>query len=60
MKVIAKKKLIEFIKNIELNPSEVQDFSLLNLSLTHKSYAADFSNISDHNERLEFVGDAIL
>lgn len=26
----------------------------------HKSYASDFKEVYDHNERLEFVGDSML
>jgi dsRNA-specific ribonuclease len=29
-------------------------------TFVHKSYASDFKEIYDHNERLEFVWDSIL
>jgi ribonuclease III len=37
-----------------------QDRSLLTLALTHRSYVNEHPEISEHNERLEFLGDAIL
>lgn len=39
-----------------------QDISLLKLALTHKSYAYEIgkSKIGEYNERIEFLGDAIL
>lgn len=52
--------LQSFAQSIWLAVEKINDIWLLGLALTHKSYAADFSNMSDHNERLEFVGDAIL
>jgi ribonuclease-3 len=36
-----------------------KDIALLQLALTHKSYAAE-SGASVHNERLEFLGDSVL
>ena len=30
------------------------------LAFVHKSYAADYKDTVNHNERLEFVGDGIL
>ncbi len=40
---------------------EFNDKSLLELALTHKSYASEHNLGSlDHNERLEFLGDAVL
>lgn len=33
---------------------------LLEQAMTHKSYAADFKKHVPDNERLEFLGDAIL
>lgn len=34
--------------------------ALLNRALTHKSYANEIKNATEHNEKLEFVGDAVL
>ncbi len=48
------------------NHFKVSDLSLLNLALTHKSFANEQSRKIDHgihnrhNQRLEFLGDAIL
>lgn len=52
------KELKEFQKilGIEFNKLE-----LLNIALTHSSYANQFSlTYNDHNERLEFLGDSVL
>lgn len=49
-----------FLANIWLDIGAVKNYNLLVQSLTHKSYAADFSTQVPHNERLEFAGDAIL
>ena len=39
-----------------------KDISLLKLALTHKSYAYEYTGIQtkEYNERIEFLGDAIL
>ena len=37
-----------------------KDITLLNQALTHTSYANEFKGIIFHNERLEFLGDAVL
>lgn len=53
-------KLHEFEKKIGYN---FKDISLLKLALTHKSYAYEvYSNVNsdEYNERIEFLGDAIL
>lgn len=34
--------------------------ALLNQALTHRSYINEHPNAADHNERLEFLGDAVL
>ncbi|MBW4521232.1 MAG: ribonuclease III [Scytolyngbya sp. HA4215-MV1] len=34
--------------------------SLLKLALTHRSYVNEHSEVQEHNERLEFLGDAVL
>ena len=39
---------------------EFKDISLLNLALTHSSYAREFEPRLQDNERLEFLGDAVL
>lgn len=36
------------------------DMRLLTTALTHKTYAMDFKDPKPHQERLEFLGDAIL
>lgn len=37
-----------------------RDMDLLNLALTHSSWASDLKKGQYHNERLEFLGDAVL
>ncbi len=37
-----------------------KDRGLLRLSLTHRSYPQNTGDTSQHNERLEFLGDAIF
>lgn len=39
---------------------EFDDINLLITALTHRSYVNEHKNSSEHNERLEFLGDAIL
>ena len=37
-----------------------KNINLLVTALTHRSYVNEHKNIHDHNERLEFLGDAVL
>jgi ribonuclease III len=39
---------------------EINDKHLLNRALTHRSYFNEHPEVGEHNERLEFLGDAIL
>ena len=39
---------------------KIQDQQLLNQALTHRSYVNEHEQCIDHNERLEFLGDAVL
>lgn len=39
---------------------EFKNKSLLTRALTHKSYANELKNTLEHNEKLEFLGDAVL
>lgn len=54
------------LKAAELKPLEdkikyeFKDKDLLSLALTHKSYAAEIKNKKHNNEKLEFLGDAVL
>lgn len=59
--VIAKKDEIKwFLKNLWLDVKNISNEEMMLQSFVHKSYAADFKNKKDHNERLEFVWDGIL
>lgn len=55
-----RQKLIDFFEKIGFSIQENQNFDLLYTAFIHKSYASDFKEVYDHNERLEFVGDAVL
>jgi ribonuclease-3 len=37
-----------------------KNIALLARALTHKSYANELKNHTEHNEKLEFLGDAVL
>lgn len=39
---------------------EFHDIRLLVVALTHRSFVNEHKNMPDHNERLEFLGDAVL
>lgn len=39
---------------------EFNDINLLVTALTHRSYVNEHKKVSEHNERLEFLGDAVL
>ncbi|MDR0650902.1 MAG: ribonuclease III [Candidatus Peribacteria bacterium] len=52
--------LITYLASLGIDISKIQDTDLFLSTFIHKSYAADFKEITSHNERLEFVGDAIL
>ncbi len=39
---------------------EFNDIDLLVTALTHRSYVNEHKKVHDHNERLEFLGDAVL
>ena len=39
---------------------EFNDINLLVTALTHRSYVNEHRKVSEHNERLEFLGDAVL
>ncbi|MBQ0070493.1 MAG: ribonuclease III [Spirochaetales bacterium] len=50
----------ELISFINENHLAITDFDLLNLAFTHTSYANEYRGDVDNNERLEFLGDAVL
>jgi len=52
-----KKVLKDFLKKINL---KFNDYNLLNLSLSHRSYVNENKLAAENNERLEFLGDSIL
>lgn len=58
--------MLEFIRKRELNNLEkklgyeFKNIELLDKALTHTSYVKGDGRAKDHNERLEFLGDAVL
>jgi ribonuclease-3 len=52
--------LKEYASSLGIPIEEIKDTDLFLATFIHKSYAADFKEITSHNERLEFVGDGIL
>ena len=49
-----------FLGTLGLDTSSIKDTDLMLTAFVHKSYAADFRDPIPHNERLEFIGDAVL
>jgi ribonuclease III len=52
-----KKELKEYLKSINL---KFNNYDLLNLALSHRSYINENKITEENNERLEFLGDAVL
>jgi len=56
-----KERLLEVRRFVEENELPIKNYGLLNIALTHTSYANEHKNEVIHdNERLEFLGDAVL
>ena len=55
-----KQKLIEYAKNLWIAVEKIQNEHDFLQAFVHKSFAADFKEIWDHNERLEFLWDGVL
>ena len=53
-------RLKSFLSSLNLPVEKIQNFDLFLCAFVHKSYASDFKEPYDHNERLEFLGDAML
>lgn len=59
--VLEKENLIlDYIKSLWLPTDKISQKELLLQSFIHKSFAADFKKIWNHNERLEFLWDSVL
>ena len=52
--------LISYLVSLWIEREKIKNTDLLLTAFVHKSYAADFKEMTAHNERLEFVGDGIL
>lgn len=49
-----------FLQTLEVTQDMIKDKEMMHTAFIHKSYAADYSGDYVYNERLEFLGDAIL
>jgi dsRNA-specific ribonuclease len=55
-KVLEKKSSIfKYLDSLRINTKNIKDENLMLQAFVHKSFAADFKKIQDHNERLEFL-----
>lgn len=52
--------MIDFLKFEEKNNLNFKDKELLKKAFTHRSYINENPSAGEHNERLEFLGDAVL
>lgn len=52
-----KQQLLHFCKQVQI---EIKDLSLLDMALTHSSYANEVKGKTQFNERIEFLGDSVL
>ncbi len=52
-------RLEQYIRSLEIT-EEIKNKDLCITAFLHKSFSADYNNSLPHNERLEFLGDAIL
>lgn len=53
-------RICAYMQNVGIDPAAITNPTLLLQACIHKSYAADFKESYDDNERLEFLGDGIL
>lgn len=60
MSVIDNKRLKQLNEVESIIGYSFKDINILNNALTHSSYVSSKSDLLGHNERLEFIGDAIL
>jgi ribonuclease III len=55
-----KEKIYEYLGTLSIHKDQVKNEELMLTAFIHKSYASDFAGDFVHNERLEFLGDAVL
>lgn len=55
-----KQKIKDFLKTLNISVEKIQNEDLMIQTFVHKSFAADYKQMLDHNERLEFLWDGIL
>lgn len=55
-----KPEITKYAQSIGIPTENIKDYNLFLQVFVHKSFAADYKHITDHNERLEFLGDGIL
>lgn len=56
----SKQRLIKYAKSLWISVEKIQNEHDFLQAFVHKSFAADFKEIWDHNERLEFLWDWVL
>lgn len=55
------KRQMEDLKNLEKNLGvEFKNLEFLKTAVTHRSYLNEHKSVKEHNERLEFLGDAVM
>ncbi len=57
---IIPKRILQLKELQEIIQYEFKNINILNTALTHSSYAGSKTEMLEHNERLEFIGDSIL
>ncbi len=53
-------KIVAYLHGLGVHVEEIQNKQLLLQTFVHKSFAADYKDTRNHNERLEFLWDGIL
>lgn len=55
-----RKEILEFVTNMWIDTKSIKNESLMLTAFVHKSFASDFNDPIDDNERLEFLWDSVL
>ena len=55
-----REKLLNYAKSLDIPVEKIKNENTFLQAFVHKSFAADFKEIWDHNERLEFLWDGVL
>ena len=57
MQEARRQQLLQLCEQLKI---EIKDLSLLDMALTHSSYANEVKGKTKFNERIEFLGDSVL